>query len=94
MALSSVSPVMARGVQGFVRGAAPVYRDLELVVKVASGRGQAVCGGEAAYGTIAGSTWVLEQVHVSVVSVSYESGQNADRGNEDDWTGSARDSSK
>ena len=48
-------------------------------------------GEKAAYRTIAGSTRVPEQVHVPVVSDSYESGQNADRGNGDGWTGSPRE---
>ena len=58
MALSWVSPVMACGVLGIADGAAPVYRDLELVGKVSSGRGQADLGEKAAYRTIAGSTLV------------------------------------
>ena len=45
----------------------------------------------AAYRTIAGSTWVPEQIHALAVSDSYENGQNAGRGNEDDWAGSARE---
>ena len=88
-ALSSVSPVMAREIWRVVRGAPPVYSIWRLVDRTSSSCGQAVWRGEARYRTIGGSTWVPEQVHVPVVSVSYESGQNDDRGNGDDWSGSA-----
>ncbi len=71
-ALSCASPVMVRGVRGIVRGVSPVYSKSVLVYGMASGLGQAVWGGKAPYGTMAGSTLVSEQVHAHVVSHSYD----------------------
>ena len=66
--LSRMTPVMARGNRGAVRGVIPVYRNLRLVDETSSGRGQADLGEKALYRTMAGSSWLPEQIQAPMDS--------------------------
>ena len=84
--LSRMSPVMAHGDRRVAGGAAPVYRDLELVNRTSSGRGQADLGQKVPYRTMAGSTLAPGFLPRLADSPSYETGQSAGGHMKGGWT--------